>query len=167
MKTTAPALAFAAFIATGIQAQQTASPAQPESQTVAITPYKAMQTSSSDPVQACPENFDSHPDVEGVHRIGGSVKPPKPTYQPEAEFSDEARKMIKKAHIKDFQAFSILGLVVDAEGLPQDICLKKAAGYKLDEQAVKAVRQYRFKPATKDGTPVSVRLTIEVSFKLY
>jgi TonB family protein len=35
----------------------------------------------------------------------------------------------------------------------------------LDEKALEAVRQFRFKPAMKDGkTPVPVAITIEVKF---
>ncbi len=36
----------------------------------------------------------------------------------------------------------------------------------LDEQAVAAVRQYRFKPATLDGKPVPVDLYIDVNFAM-
>jgi len=37
----------------------------------------------------------------------------------------------------------------------------------LDEKAIEAVRQWKFKPATKDGHPVAVQVNIEVSFRLY
>ena len=167
MQTAALALAFLALAATGVQAQQTAPPAQPETRIAPITPYKPIETSGTDEVQACPEKFDYRPEVDGIYKVGKGVTPPKATYNPNAEFSDEARKMIKKEHIKNFRAVSVLAFVVDDEGLPHDICLIKAAGYKLDEQAVKTVRQYRFDPATKDGTPVAVRINIEVNFRLY
>jgi periplasmic protein TonB len=37
----------------------------------------------------------------------------------------------------------------------------------LDEKAMEAIRQYRFRPAMKDGkTPVPVMITIEVVFRL-
>jgi len=92
---------------------------------------------------------------------------PKAIYQPEAEFSDQARKLIKKNHIKSFQTVSILSFVVDAQGEPQEICVKKPADFGLDDQAVKALRQYRFESATKDGTPVAVRISIEVNLRTY
>lgn len=38
--------------------------------------------------------------------------------------------------------------------------------YGLDEQAVKAVKQWEFKPGTKDGKPVPVRVEIEMTFTL-
>jgi protein TonB len=37
----------------------------------------------------------------------------------------------------------------------------------LDEKAIEAVNQYRFKPAMKDGEPVPVRITVEVNFRLF
>jgi protein TonB len=38
--------------------------------------------------------------------------------------------------------------------------------YGLDEQAVKASKQWTFYPATKDGKPVAMLVTIEQYFKL-
>jgi TonB family protein len=44
----------------------------------------------------------------------------------------------------------------------------RALGMGLDEKALDAVRQFKFKPAMKDGkTPVPVTITIEVNFRLY
>jgi periplasmic protein TonB len=40
-------------------------------------------------------------------------------------------------------------------------------GWGLDEQAFRAVRQYRFKPATLQGVPVPVEVNIEVNFRIY
>jgi protein TonB len=37
----------------------------------------------------------------------------------------------------------------------------------LDEKAVEAVRQYKFKPATEGGKPVKVDLTIDVNFQIF
>jgi protein TonB len=37
----------------------------------------------------------------------------------------------------------------------------------LDEKAVEAVRQYRFKPAMKDGRPVPVEIYVEVNFQIF
>jgi outer membrane biosynthesis protein TonB len=36
----------------------------------------------------------------------------------------------------------------------------------LDEQAIGAVMQWRFKPGTKDGKPVRVAAQVTVSFRL-
>jgi protein TonB len=35
----------------------------------------------------------------------------------------------------------------------------------LDEKAIEAVRQWRFRPATQDGNPVEMVATVEVNFR--
>jgi protein TonB len=37
----------------------------------------------------------------------------------------------------------------------------------LDEKALEAVRQYRFKPAMENGKPVAVEMNVEVTFTIY
>ena len=37
----------------------------------------------------------------------------------------------------------------------------------VDEKAMAAVKQYRFKPALEDGKPVLVELNIEVTFQIF
>jgi outer membrane biosynthesis protein TonB len=92
---------------------------------------------------------------------------PKPTRTPEPEFSDKARKAIKKQHLKFFNGVSVVSMIVDLDGIPRDLCLQKAAGYGLDAQAEKAAGQYRFEPATRDGKPVPARIAVEINFRLY
>jgi TonB family protein len=36
----------------------------------------------------------------------------------------------------------------------------------LDEKAIEAVTQWKFKPGTKEGKPVAVQAQIEVTFRL-
>jgi TonB family protein len=38
--------------------------------------------------------------------------------------------------------------------------------YGLDDEAVKALKQWEFEPGTKDGAPVAVRVDVEMTFKL-
>ena len=75
--------------------------------------------------------------------------------------------MIKKQNIKNFEAVSLVGFTVGADGKPRDLCLMKAAGYGLDQKAFQAVEQFRFKPALKDGAPVAVRISMEMNFRLH
>jgi len=37
----------------------------------------------------------------------------------------------------------------------------------LEAESVRAVKQWRFQPAMKDGRPVNVQISVEVGFKLY
>lgn len=97
----------------------------------------------------------------GVYQVGGGISAPVPIFQPEAEFSDEARRA-------KYQGVCLISLIVDAQGNPQNPRVVRALGMGLDEKALEAVRKYKFKPAMKNGrTPVPVMITIEVNFRLY
>ena len=61
----------------------------------------------------------------------------------------------------------ILWLVLGADGSPRNIRIAKPLGMGLDEEAVRAVSDWKFDPATKDGTPVPVMINVEVNFRLY
>ncbi|HVN93230.1 MAG TPA: energy transducer TonB [Terracidiphilus sp.] len=97
----------------------------------------------------------------GLYQVGGRISAPEVVHSVEAEFSDEARRA-------KYQGVCLISLVVDAQGNPQDIRVARALGMGLDEKAIEAIRQYKFRPAMKDGkTPVPVMITIEVDFRLY
>ncbi len=97
----------------------------------------------------------------GVYRVGGGISAPVPLFTPEPEFSDEARRA-------KYQGICIIGLIVDTQGNPEDVHVVQALGMGLDQKAMEAVRQYKFKPAMLNGrTPVPVYLNVEVNFRLY
>lgn len=97
----------------------------------------------------------------GLATVGGRVSAPVPLFQPEAEFSDEARRA-------KYQGVCLVALIVDAQGNPQNVHIVRPLGMGLDEKAMEAVRKYKFKPAMRDGkTPVPVMVQVEVNFRLY
>lgn len=96
----------------------------------------------------------------GVMRLGGGVAPPTLIYSPDPEFSDEARRA-------KYQGICVVGLIVDAQGNPQQVHVLRPLGMGLDEKAVEAVRQYKFKPAIYKGRAVPVEINIEVNFRIY
>ncbi len=97
----------------------------------------------------------------GLAQVGGRVSAPVPLFQPEAEFSDEARRA-------KYQGVCLVSLIVDTQGNPQNVHIVRALGMGLDEKAMEAVRRYKFKPAMRDGkTPVPVQVNVEVNFRLY
>ena len=87
------------------------------------------------------------------------MTPPKAKYTPEPDFSEEARKA-------KYQGTVLLAIVVTANGVASDLKVVKSLGLGLDEKAMEAVRQWKFKPGYKDGKPVAVAATIEVNFRL-
>ena len=96
----------------------------------------------------------------GVFRVGGGVSAPRVTYQPDPEYSEEARKA-------KYQGTCVLWLVVGPDGRPRDIRVARSLGLGLDEKAIEAVKTWKFEPAMKDGKPVAVQINVEVSFRLY
>ena len=92
--------------------------------------------------------------------MGGGVSAPRAIYDPDPEYSEEARKA-------KHQGTVILWIVVGPDGRPRDIRVQRALGLGLDEKAVEAVRKWRFAPAMRDGHPVAVEVNIEVNFRLY
>jgi TonB family protein len=59
-----------------------------------------------------------------------------------------------------------LGMIVDSEGVPQNVHIVKSLGPAFDESALEAVKQWRYKPALKDGVPVSVETQVIVKFEI-
>ncbi len=96
----------------------------------------------------------------GVFRVGGGVSAPRALYSPDPEYSEEARKA-------KYQGVCVLNLVVGPDGKPRDIKVTHTLGLGLDEKAIEAVQKWKFDPALKDGKPVAVLISVEVSFRLY
>jgi periplasmic protein TonB len=55
---------------------------------------------------------------------------------------------------------------VDAKGEPTDIRVIEGLGMGLDEEAVEAVKNWKFEPGTISGRPVAVQVDVEVDFYL-
>jgi protein TonB len=96
----------------------------------------------------------------GLRHVGGGVSKPEVLYQVEPEFSEEARKAKASGDVMVY-------LWVDEQGRPTHIRVVQGMGYGLDEKALEAVRQYRFKPATENGKPVTVDMYVSVDFHIY
>jgi protein TonB len=96
----------------------------------------------------------------GVFHVGGGVSAPRAIYDPDPEYSEEARKA-------KFQGSVMLSAIVGPDGRPCDLRVMRSLGMGLDEKAIDAVRRWRFEAAMKDGHPVAVQINIEVAFRLY
>ena len=92
--------------------------------------------------------------VNGVSapRVVSSVQP---SYTPEAI----------RARI---QGVVVLGAVVPVDGTPSEITIVRSldSTYGLDEQAIAALKQWKFEPGMKEGKPVAVRVRVEMEFNL-
>jgi protein TonB len=95
----------------------------------------------------------------GVFRVGGGVSAPVVLYKVEPEYSEEARKA-------KYAGTVVLELIVDVAGKAQNIKVTRSLGLGLDENAIQAVNQWKFRPGYRNGRPVPVIATIEVYFRL-
>lgn len=96
----------------------------------------------------------------GVYTIGGGVSAPRVIFQPDPEFTEEARKAKVSGNV-------LVAMQVDPTGHATHVHVLRGIGYGLDEKAAEAVREYRFKPAMKDGKPVTVQMNVEVTFTIF
>ena len=85
---------------------------------------------------------------------------PEAIYSPEPSFSDEARKA-------KFQGIVMLMVVVGTDGRPYNIRVRQSLGMGLDEEAIAAVKNWRFRPATFHGQPIATQIAVQVDFHLY
>ena len=98
---------------------------------------------------------------QGIYPAGRmGVTVPQVIYSPEPNFSDEARKAKMQGVVQ-------LLVVVGKDGRTYDIRVAQSLGMGLDEQAIAAVRKWRFRAATLNGQPVATQVAIQVDFHLY
>lgn len=96
----------------------------------------------------------------GLMSVGGGVSAPEVIHSVEPEFTDDARRA-------NHQGSVAIKLIVDSQGNPQDVRLVSHLGMGLDEKAMEAVRQYKFRPAMYQGHPVAVQIVVDVDFHLH
>lgn len=97
---------------------------------------------------------------------GGGVQPMsaalKPTilYKEKAKYTEEARQ-------NKVQGTVVLNVVFTADGRISNIRVVRGLPDGLTEKAIEAAQKIRFRPAVKNGSPVSVRGNLEFTFNLY
>ena len=86
-------------------------------------------------------------------------QPPLLVERTEPDYTDEAR-------IASHEGSVLLQADVDSEGSARNIVVIRNLGLGLDEQAIQAVRQWRFRPARHNGQRVACRVRLEIAFGL-
>jgi TonB family protein len=92
---------------------------------------------------------------ETVEQLGEGVKAPEVVHRAELE-------PLRRG---DPSGIVLVDLIVDANGMPQNVHLVRSLGGHPNQIALNAVRKYRFKPAMKAGVPVAVWITVELNFR--
>jgi TonB family protein len=96
-----------------------------------------------------------------VYQPGNGVTLPKVVHQEKAGYTSEARS-------QRIEGTVLLGAVVLEDGSVGDVEIERSLDsiYGLDANAVKAMKQWTFKPGVKDGKPVAVAIHVEMTFTL-
>jgi TonB family protein len=94
----------------------------------------------------------------GVDRDPGKT-PPHLISHVEPEYDQASR-------LAQIEGTVVLWVVIDGKGLPAEPIVQRSLSPGLDANAITAVKQWRFSPATKDGNPISIIATMEVNFRL-
>jgi protein TonB len=91
--------------------------------------------------------------------VGGGVSAPVVIFRVEPQYSEEARKA-------KYQGTVIISAIVRKNGGLDVLKVVRGIGLGLDENAVEALKQWKFRPGMKNGVPVDVFLNVEVNYSL-
>jgi protein TonB len=99
--------------------------------------------------------------AQEVYTPGDGVSLPTVVRQAKAEYTLEAMD----AHIEGIVGLEV---VVQSDGKVGDVKVTRSLDttYGLDQQAVKSMKLWEFKPGQKDGKPVAVRVNVNINFTL-
>jgi periplasmic protein TonB len=95
----------------------------------------------------------------GPFRPGSGIAPPSVLREVKPEYTQEARR-------RGVEGDVVVEVIVRADGSVGQVRLLQGLDAGLDQRAIDAVRQWRFSPAHRHGTPVDVVVEIAVGFKL-
>jgi TonB family protein len=97
-----------------------------------------------------------------IYHVGKDVSAPVLISSKDPEFPKSARGKKDK-----FNGSCVVRLIVDSTGTVHDVRVRDSLSPDFDASAIKAVQQYRFKPAMRSGEPVAVDLYVEINFERF
>ncbi len=99
--------------------------------------------------------------IDGVYRAGNGIVLPRVVTEVRPQYTSEAMSA-------KIQGVVVLELVVLPNGMPDRIRIVRSLDdrFGLDAAAVAAARGWRFIPGTRDGVPVPVLISLELTFTL-
>jgi TonB family protein len=95
----------------------------------------------------------------GPYRPGSGIQPPRLLREVKADYTEEARQ-------KNIAGEVVMEIVVRRDGSVGDVRVLQGLPAGLNDRAIQAVRQWKFAPAQRLGTPVDVLVEVAVEFKL-
>ncbi len=94
-----------------------------------------------------------------VYPVSAGITTPKLTHQVDPVYTWQAWKDCRAGTVR-------LAATVGKTGIPRDLKVVKGIDSGLDRNAMSALEKWRFDPGIKDGEPVSVRVAVEVNYRL-
>lgn len=96
---------------------------------------------------------------EPVYDPGEGVSLPRVTKQVYVHYTAQAMREKVRGTIR-------LTCVVSSEGTTRDVELVSGLELEMDANAVAALKQWKFEPGEREGKPVAVRITVDMTFTL-
>ena len=135
---------------------------------------------SSAPKPTPPPSLPSEPDKSDKSEIKDSSKPAPPQFVDgeriyTSKEVDERVRILKKptpgftreARRNGTRGFVVLEAILAADGSVKHIEVLTGLPDGLSHKAIEAARQIKFRPAVKDGKPVSVRVEVRYQFQVF
>ena len=117
-------------------------------------PAPVTETPPTPAAPPAPPSPPAPPRIELPSSNAGYLNNPKPTYPAISRRLGEQGKVV-------------LRVFIDAEGSPQQIEIRQSSGYeRLDQQALDAVRRWRFVPGKRNGVPEAMWNIVPINFVL-
>jgi len=148
-------------------------PANKDGSPVAVHVQLQVRVDCSDPTTACtlsrlpagtiPQSLPPLTNSAQVYRVGNGVTAPHVVTSPDPQLTEMDRDALKKATLA---GPLLLDVVVNSQGVPEQIYAVNNVSPELDAKGIEAVKQWRFKPGTKDGKPVAVQIRVTMKFHL-
>jgi periplasmic protein TonB len=95
----------------------------------------------------------------GVYRPGSGIDPPRLLREVKPDYTEDARQ-------RQIEGEVVMEIVVRRDGSVGDMKVIRGLQAGLNDRAIQAVRQWRFSPARRQGTPVDVAVEVAVEFRL-
>jgi len=94
----------------------------------------------------------------GPLRLDGSIQKPVRIFATQVIYTEEARR-------NGIQGVVVLEAVINQMGHVEDVRVSLGQPHGLTENAVEAVRQWKYEPATQGGKPVAVIMSVTITFQ--
>jgi len=123
------------------------------------------------PVSSKEMTPEYHPDVQSKSPLAdvktAASSGPKVVSASPAYATNPRPKYPRVARRRGYEGVVLLKVLVDHEGRADDVLVLKSSGHKmLDRSALKAVKNWVFKPGTVDGKPMEMWVQVPVRFEL-